>query len=75
MFGVIKTEDAKRMGYTHHARWYGVPCWHDRRRGVTIAKWGLLEYWITACYLIDAAVKRLRNEEIVRTFTVLEPIA
>jgi len=79
MLGYITSKEAKARGFTHHARYFGIPIWFaDEGEGAMIAvKWAPLEYVMDVFQGIEGVIAEVMypDAEPAFQFSVGKPIA
>lgn len=52
--GFVTEDTARLAGFTHDARFHGIPCWWDERDNSLMAKWLLLDLLIVPLARLEA---------------------
>lgn len=58
MLGYMTQDEAKKNGFTHHGKYYGIPLWVADPEGefIIATKWAPLEWLLTPFHYIEAIV-------------------
>ena len=60
MLGYMTAKDAKEAGFTHHGKYFGIPCWIAPDLGFMVAtKWSPMEYVMTAAHVIEQIMRSI----------------
>lgn len=54
MFGYMTKRQALTAGFTHHGKYFGIPCWIAPDKDFMVAtKWAPMEYAMTALHYVE----------------------
>lgn len=54
MLGYMTAKEALQNGFTHHGKYFGIPCWIAPEKDFMVAtKWAPMEYVMTAFHHIE----------------------
>lgn len=54
MLGYMTAKEAKAVGFTHHGKYFGIPCWIAPDNGFIVAtKWAPMEHVMTVAHYIE----------------------
>lgn len=62
MLGYMTKDQAKQHGFTHHASYYGIPCWMkdpEREDPMVATKWAPLELAMSLFHYIEGFVSAI----------------
>ena len=58
MLGYMTTKEALSLGFTHHGKYFGIPCWVAPDKGFMVAtKWAPLEHLMSVFHVIEGVVR------------------
>lgn len=65
MLGYMTAREAKRQGFTHHGKYYGIPVWIGDPHGhcMVATKWAPLEPLMTLWHHVEGLIHFMRGTE------------
>lgn len=72
MLGYMTASQAKRLGFTHHGKYYGIPVWVGDPYGdcMVATKWAPLELLMSLWHYVEGLCHAMRGTEPTFMFMV-----